>query len=368
MMKRGKRVRMGARKQATAHDMNAQLAFIHGNTTVRSESLRGFKDIVTGLGGNPAELLANAGIDVSLFDKGKGEFAYRQLMHVLEDAAAKLGCPDFGMRLAAIQAELGATKALGPLEVAMLNSPTLGDAYRYCAQHLHVYGSATQICFEKFADDPRVFMLFEVLLVGGAHQRQSVEHALALTQHAVQAITAGQARAREVWFTHQPLAPLATYRANFNAVVRFGQSMNGLLFDEQDLELRLPNTDPQLYEMATSFIDRRFPSMVMPLRTRVRINIARLLIEGSCTQEHVAAALGLHPRTLQRKLRDEGESFEAIKDSVRRDLALRYLQQPDVPLVRVTEMLGYSETSVLSRSCVRWFRASPRELRNRPFY
>ena len=65
----------------------------------------------------------------------------------------------------------------------------------------------------------------------------------------------------------------------------------------------------------------------------------------------MASALGLHPRTLQRRLRDEGESFEGIKDSVRRDVALRYLQQPDVSLVRVTEILGYSETSVLSRSC-----------------
>jgi AraC-like DNA-binding protein len=49
---------------------------------------------------------------------------------------------------------------------------------------------------------------------------------------------------------------------------------------------------------------------------------------------------------------------------VRRDVALHYLQQPEVPLVRVTEMLGYSETSVLSRSCLRWFSASPRRLRN----
>ncbi len=72
----------------------------------------------------------------------------------------------------------------------------------------------------------------------------------------------------------------------------------------------------------------------------------------------------MHPRTLQRRLRDEGDSFEAIKDSVRRDVALRYLQQPNVSLVRVTEILGYSETSVLSRSCHRWFCASPRELRN----
>jgi len=59
----------------------------------------------------------------------------------------------------------------------------------------------------------------------------------------------------------------------------------------------------------------------------------------------------------------EGTSFEALKDEVRRDLALPYLQQADVKLTRIAERLGYAETSVLSRSCARWFARSPRQLR-----
>lgn len=364
MTRRGKRELGVAPKEINPREMVSLRSSTNGAAMVRAASLRCFKEVVTSLGGDAAALLKTVGIEPSLLDRGGGEFPYKLQGELFEVAAAQLACPDFGMRLAAVQAAQGATKVLGPLDVAMRNSPTLGDAYRYCADHLHAYSNATQICFEKLPDDPRVFMLFEAFLVGGIHQRQAVEQALALTQHGIHAISGGQARAREVWFTHEPLAPLSTYRAHFNATVRFSQSMNGLLFDEQDFELPLPDTDPQLYEMATSFIDHRFPTSAMPLRTRVRINIARLLVEGNCTQEYVAAALGLHPRTLQRRLREEGESFEAIKDSVRRDVALRYLQQPDVSLVRVTEILGYSETSVLSRSCLRWFCASPRELRN----
>ena len=56
--------------------------------------------------------------------------------------------------------------------------------------------------------------------------------------------------------------------------------MNGLFFDEQDFDLPVPDTDPQLYEIATSFIDHRFPTAAMSLSTRVRIIIARLLVEG----------------------------------------------------------------------------------------
>src|SRR6202008_4808077 len=100
------------------------------------------------------------------------------------------------------------------------------------------------------------------------------------------------------------------------------------------------------------------------LTTQVRTLVSRLLAEGvECDNDRIASALGLHPRTLQRRLRDEGERLDSIKDSVRRDIALPYLRQPKIPLTVVAEMLGYSEPSVLWRKCYQWFQASPRELR-----
>src|ERR1700761_1976558 len=73
-----------------------------------------------------------------------------------------------------------------------------------------------------------------------------------------------------------------------------------------------------------------------------------------------AGELCMHPRTLQRRLKFEGRKFESIKDEVRREAALRYLQQPNVPFTEIASRLGYSEQSVLIRSCDRWFSASPR--------
>lgn len=334
-----------------------------GVAMVRTDALRNFQDLVSSLGGDSALLLRRSQIKPSSLAIRNSVMPYRAMVQLLERASVELDCPDFGMRLAALQAAQGSTKILGPLDVAMRNSPTLGEAFRYCADHVHAYSTATQISFETLPDERLLFMRFEILLERLSHQRQAVEHALASTQHAIFAISGGQARAREVWFSHEPLLPSHAYRANFNAPVRFGRTMDGLFFSKQDLELPVPDTDPQLYEIATSFIDDRFPTASMTSSTRVRSIIARLLPEGNCTHDRVAAALGLHPRTLQRRLREEGESFETIKDSVRRDVALRYLQQPDMTLVRLTHILGYSETSVLSRSCHRWFSASPRQLR-----
>ena len=331
-----------------------------GILLVRADALRNFKDLAASLGGDPGALLRKSQIEPAVLDNRNGVMSYRKMVQLLERASVELDCPDFGMRLAAMQE---GTKIQDPLDIAVRNSPTLGEAFRYCADHIHAYSPATQLCLEK-TDDRRVFMRFEILVPRLSQQRQAIEHALARIQQASFVISRGLVGAREIWFTHEPLAPVSSYRAHLNAALRFGQSMNGLFFSQEDLDRPVPDTNPQLYEIATGFIDHRFPSSTVTLSKRVHGIIARLLAEGNCTYERVTSALGLHPRTLQRRLREEGESFESIRDSVRRDVALRYLQQPNVPLVRVTEILGYSETSVLSRSCHRWFSASPRQLRN----
>jgi AraC-like DNA-binding protein len=97
----------------------------------------------------------------------------------------------------------------------------------------------------------------------------------------------------------------------------------------------------------------------------VRQAIESLLGISPCSQREVARTLYMHPRTLHRRLQLEGTTFEEIKGEARRDLAQRYLAQPDLPLSQVTALLGYSEQSALGRSCRRWFNTTPREMRAR---
>lgn len=342
-----------------AHDTSAAL--------VRIDALRNFRNVVAGLRGDPDDLLLKSHIEPALLENRHATIAYRRMVHLLERGASELSCPDFGLRLAAAQ---DGAKVLGPVQIAMANSNTLGDAFRYCAAHIQAYSAATQICLERDPENRRTFMRFEVLLSRLPYQQQVVEQALLLTQHAAHALTRGHAQAQEVWLSHGPLMSHSAYRNYFDATVRFGAPFNGLFFADRDLDCALSETDPQLYELANSYIESHFPSVRLKVSTRVRTITARLLAVGRCTNKRVASALGMHRRTLLRRLREEGETFGSIRDSVRRDIALRYLSQSDVPLTRVAELLGYSEASVLSRSCVRWFSASPRqvrtEMRSRP--
>ncbi|MFC4314638.1 AraC family transcriptional regulator [Steroidobacter flavus] len=331
-----------------------------GAATVRVDGLRKFPEVVARLGDDPSALLTKSQIDPTVLHNRHAVIPYRSLVMLLERAAHELHCPDFGMRLAMAQ---GGLKVLGPLEFAMRNSSTIREAFQYCASHPQVYSTASQMRFETGRAPDALFLKFEILLQRLPPHTQAIERALLLTQLVALDISRGRSRAREIWFTHDPLVPEARYREYFGLNVRFRQPVDGLLFANSDLDMPIPNVDAQLYELSTDFIENRFPSASAPLSTRVRTIIERLLIKGDCSYGSVSSTLGMHPRTLQRRLRAENESFESIKDSVRRELALRYLKQSSLPLIRVARLLGYSETSALSRSCYRWFSVSPRQLR-----
>ncbi|PPE72034.1 hypothetical protein C3942_20265 [Solimonas fluminis] len=252
---------------------------------------------------------------------------------------------------------------LGVLGEAIAMAPHLHAALRSLAAHAQAWMGGLHLCLETLPDDGRRFLLLEPAAGSLAGKAPATEQALATISRTVAAISGGQLRPCEAWFSHEALAPLSSYRAQFGAALRFGQGMDGLVFDPRDLDQPLPGQDAQGYDAAMRRIGQQFPALPPRMGTRVRIIVTHLLAAGGCTHDRVSAALGLHPRTLQRRLREEGESFEAIKDRVRRDVALRHLGQSDVSLVRMTEILGYSETSVLTRSCQRWFSASPRQLR-----
>jgi AraC-like DNA-binding protein len=322
-----------------------------------------FKDVVTQLGGDPDALLLRAQIEPSTLENRHAVLAQRSFVRLLERASVELSCPDFGMRLAAMQ---GGVKILGALGYVMRNSRTVRDSFDYCCEYVQAYSSAADMYYEEGPREETTFLRMETFNVKPANYPQTHERALLMTQMIARDISGGAASAREVWFVHEPVSSMAIYSSYFGCRVVFGQDKNGVLFDNAALAVPNFKADPQVYELATSYIKQHRPRNDTVFGPRIRTIVERLLLEGDCTHSGVATMLGIHPRALQRRLRAEGESFEAIKDSVRRQIALRYLRESSIPLIRVARLLGYSETSALSRSCYRWFSASPKQLRGNP--
>jgi AraC-like DNA-binding protein len=75
---------------------------------------------------------------------------------------------------------------------------------------------------------------------------------------------------------------------------------------------------------------------------------------GILSLEDVAANFNVTPRSLQRRLQAEGITFQQLSDSVRKSLALHYIQSGKHQIKEISDMLGYHELSAFSRAFKRW--------------
>lgn len=326
---------------------------------VHAPLLRGFPELVVELGGDADRLLRTVSIDPA--DRDDAGTTYRQMIALMESAAAELGCPDFGMRLAKRQTGAG---MFGPLGQVMRNSRTFGEALAYVGDHNYAHSLAARVWQKRMTPDGMIFSGHDILLDGIPVKSQAIEQILLMGHLAAMEITGGQARVRGVHVRHQPVSPPRTYQRNFGCEVRFGQQEDGVFFSEADLASPIVNPDGDAYRSMTAFIDRRFTRHQPPLQAQVRGVVMRFLGTDLCANDQVAAELNLHPRTLHRRLKAEGTSFQRIKDEVRRDVMLYYLRQTKFDIARISEKLGFAEQSVMTRTCNRWFAASPTKVRS----
>jgi AraC-like DNA-binding protein len=91
--------------------------------------------------------------------------------------------------------------------------------------------------------------------------------------------------------------------------------------------------------------------------------IIRHLQDGEPQRPKTATILGMSERTLQRRLAEEGTSFQRLLDDTRRELAQHYLGQSNISLTDITYLLGFSDQSSFFRAARRWFGNSPRDYR-----
>ena len=77
----------------------------------------------------------------------------------------------------------------------------------------------------------------------------------------------------------------------------------------------------------------------------------------------VSRSLGLSERTFARRLASEGLSFGAVLDELRRDLAVRYLEEPGLQISQIAWLLGFHQASAFSHATRRWTGKTPSQYR-----
>lgn len=192
-----------------------------------------------------------------------------------------------------------------------------------------------------------------------------VEHELPVTVHEMEFIavivmkllrfaTDGRFKAREIQFEHAYRGEIQKYTRAFGCSVTFGHERTTMLFDDEAWSLPLSHGNVALHGqlrgvaagLHSALESHHFIDIV---RDRIKL----LLPRGQSTIEAVAAALHMTPRTLQRRLAEEGTTFRVLVDASRKSILLTCFERNETP-DEIMRHAGYTNQRSFRRALKRW--------------
>lgn len=172
---------------------------------------------------------------------------------------------------------------------------------------------------------------------------------------------------RQVCFAHPAPADDRAHRQFFRGPIRFDAGLNSLLLDARDAERPLLDADDALAGIVRRRLDKLLAAQDARKTGALSSRVRRFLVEAightAVTPERTAQALMTSPRTLSRRLAEEGTSFRDLHDEVRADFARVLLQDRRASIADVSFFLDYSEPAAFHRAFRRWTGTTPHEYR-----
>lgn len=325
---------------------------------IRGTALQGFVDLARDLGADPDGLLRQAHLDPAKVGSHDSFLEYRSVIAALEAAARSTGAGDFGRLLAHRQG----LDILGPLGVAARTAPTVGSALASIEKYLEIYSPAIAITVTWSPDEELARFTWRIVVERPPAHRQAAELALGVSCQVFRLLIGPDFHPTRVQLRHQALTDVDAYEEYFGCPVELAADSYSFWFPGAVLALPL-DADSAVHAVVEEYLD----TVAVPHSTSTVENVRRLvrtmLPTGGLSLDLVCAQLAVHPRTLQRDLAKKGTSFARILDDVRRDEAVRYLRETEMPLSQLAWVLGLSEQSALTRASRRWFGEAPSRVR-----
>jgi len=330
------------------------------STFIRARALTGFRTLVSTHGGDPAALLKAFGIDPHLLDNAENALPLAQVARVMDHVASVLGVPDFGLQLAEYQ-DITVT---GAVAMIVRNSATLADALEAFSRNLSYHTPSASLRVEK--DDKVGYTRFryDLGLDEDVPRRHAMELSYAIARQFLRLATNSSGEDWQVNFRHRRALSPRAYRRYFRCATTFGSAFDYLSFPSGLLAAPINQASPDLRAMAQRYlrnVERRYP---LDVRRQVLELVERQLANGGGTIAGIAKLLGMHTRTLQRRLKVQGAYFEDLVDGARRKRATEYLGYGAIPLAQIALLVGYSGQNALTEACKRWFGMTPQKYRD----
>ena len=303
-------------------------------------------------------LCASAGIAPAQLADSEGRISPAQLANAWTGLVALSGDPQIALRIAAATP----AGAFGTVEYICRSAPTVGLALKQWTRYLSLLNSAVSVGLIEERGQLHVRVLEEK----APSANPMHELCFAILAAEARRLSVQPLRPIAVDFTHRAPPDVSAYVAWFDAPVRFGRPLNQLTFPLAALGSPLATADANLSALLT-----RYANSLRPIANQGELTaqVRSLLVEGLrndlASIEDIARKLALSPRSLQRRLKEEGTAFQTLRDEVSRELAGRYLEDKSLTISEISFLLGFSEPSAFFRAFKRWTGLTPLESRSR---
>lgn len=262
--------------------------------------------------------------------------------------------------------------AFGVVEYVCRSAPTLRDAITRWVRYLGLLDDAVRVGLVAATDRRDGESSLRVEEESEAPAPASHELCFAVIARHGAGMLGARFAVRSVRFTHRVREEVVErYERFFGCDVRFGAAHTEMLFARDVLDAELPSSDPSLLAILVRAAESQ--RVERPAGLPLTVEVRRLLASAAsdvqrggppasegAELEVIAKKLGLGGRSLQRRLKDEGTSFQALRDETRRSLADRYFDQ-GLSIAEVSFLLGFSEPSAFFRAFKRWTGLTPIE-------
>lgn len=311
----------------------------------RAACLTNYVELAQSLNISPLEQLRRVDISPACLSNPDTMIPFSSFIQLMENSAQAAKVENFGLRMA----EGRRPSNLGPLAIVLKSQRTMRDALEAIRSYCHLQTEALSVFFEEV--DGVLIIREELLSDHPEPMRQATELSMGILYRTLRVLLGSEWQPTSVCFRHAPPGDLTVHRRVFSTRLYFNRAFDGIVCRAANLDDPLPNYDPETARYLQKLLAAMNTHPTQSITDKVRDLVCALLPTGRCSIDVVSQHLGLDRRTLHRHLQKEGASFSELSDSVRSDMAIKYLTEYHRSLKDVAELLGFSEPSAFSR----WF-------------
>ncbi|MGB0133737.1 AraC family transcriptional regulator [Dokdonella sp.] len=298
-------------------------------------------------------LLSESGLPIGLFEHPDNLIPFREGTRLMGLCADRTGCPHFGL----LMGEATPLEAYGIVADLMKSAADVRAALKLMCRFMTLADGGGLLTLSEINQ----FASFSYTVYEPGVERADVlgDNALAVSFSVLRTLCGPKWRPHEILFSRSRPADIQPYVDILRAPLRFDVEQSAVVFDRAWLDVELVSADPARLRMLEAKARAMEAGETGNLVAQVRRVVRRQLLSGTCSMQSVAAELGMHRRTLDRRLQAFDLAFKTLSDEVRYDVSRQLLADTAMPVIAIAQSLHYTDPSAFTRAFRRWSGTTP---------